>query len=76
MTHLALPMVCPRLSQMLSRERTQVDHALAGTSQGWTYHASRADPVRLIATVAEKHDGPHDHHRNPRRGLRPQSSDC
>lgn len=40
----------------LATQRRQVADALAGVGQGWTYHASHADPVRLIAAVAEEHD--------------------
>lgn len=39
----------------LDEQRRQVNEALAGTGRGWTYHASRADPVRLITAVAEEH---------------------
>ncbi|WP_298795841.1 universal stress protein [uncultured Pseudonocardia sp.] len=40
----------------LDEQRRQVEVALSGTGRGWTYHASRADPVALIAAVAEEHD--------------------
>jgi nucleotide-binding universal stress UspA family protein len=40
----------------LADQRQQVQDALTGTGVGWTYHASRADPVALIAAVAEEHD--------------------
>lgn len=30
--------------------------ALAEAAEGWTYHASRGDPVTLISAVAEEHD--------------------
>jgi nucleotide-binding universal stress UspA family protein len=40
----------------LAEQRREVEQALDGSGQGWTYHASRADPVRLIAAVAEEHD--------------------
>lgn len=40
----------------LTEQRRQVEDALAGIGQSWTYQASRADPVTLLAAVAEEHD--------------------
>lgn len=40
----------------LAEQHDQVRAALAGHPDGWSYHAARADPVRLLASVATQHD--------------------
>jgi nucleotide-binding universal stress UspA family protein len=39
----------------LAKEHDQVRTALAAAPAGWTYHASRGDPVGLLAAVADEH---------------------
>jgi nucleotide-binding universal stress UspA family protein len=41
---------------VLAGERQAVAAALAGHAWGWTYHAWRGDPVKLLRTVADEHD--------------------
>src|SRR6476661_2574227 len=40
----------------LAEQQRQVQIALATFRQGWTYSASRGDPVRLISAAAEEND--------------------
>jgi nucleotide-binding universal stress UspA family protein len=40
----------------LQDQRQQVAEALKDCDTGWTYHAGRGDPVRLLATVAAETD--------------------
>jgi nucleotide-binding universal stress UspA family protein len=40
----------------LVEERDQVQTALAGCPDGWTYSAARGDPVSLISAAAEEND--------------------
>lgn len=40
----------------LTDQRRQVTAALVGCHTGWSYHAWRGDPVRLLTTVADETD--------------------
>jgi nucleotide-binding universal stress UspA family protein len=40
----------------LADEQQQVESALAGRVESWTYHAARGVPARLLAALAEEHD--------------------
>jgi nucleotide-binding universal stress UspA family protein len=42
--------------RVLQDQHQQVAQALKDSDTGWTYHAWRGDPVRLLATVAEETD--------------------
>ena len=42
--------------QTLAEQQEGVHAALAEAPEGWTYHASRGDPVTLISAVAEEHN--------------------
>jgi len=42
--------------QALSDERRAVHTALTDHPWGWTYHAWRGDPVKLLTTVADEND--------------------
>jgi nucleotide-binding universal stress UspA family protein len=43
-------------SDALADEHRAVADALAGTATGWTYHAARGNPVRLLTHVADEQD--------------------
>jgi nucleotide-binding universal stress UspA family protein len=43
-------------ARALRSQRAEVEAALTGVVSGWSYHASRGDPVKLLCAVAEEQD--------------------
>lgn len=41
--------------RVLDAQRARVQTVLAGSPDGWSYHAGRGDPVGLITAVADEH---------------------